>query len=61
MGKILDYIEKSGGGKYICYKTKKLSLDYNDSDTLAYEDKPVSQFKKAFLQKRTKHENKLFE
>lgn len=47
MGRILDYIEKSGGGKYVCYKTKKLSLDYNDNDTLAYEDKPVSQFKKS--------------
>jgi hypothetical protein len=39
MGRILEYIQKSGNGKYLCYKTKKLSLDANDSDTLAYDDK----------------------
>ncbi|GAP72609.1 hypothetical protein SAMD00024442_37_17 [Candidatus Symbiothrix dinenymphae] len=49
MGKILEYIEKSGNGKYICYKTKKLSLDSNDNDTIAYnyDDKPASEFKKS--------------
>lgn len=47
MGRILDYIEKSGKGKYICYKTRKLSLDHNVSDTLAYDDKPISQFRKS--------------
>jgi hypothetical protein len=49
MGKILDYIEKSGKGKYFCYKTKKLSLDTNDNDTIAYnyEDNPVVQTTKS--------------
>lgn len=42
MGKILDYIEKSGAGKYYCYKTKKISLDNNNNDTLSYDDKPAS-------------------
>ena len=42
MGKILDYIEKSGAGKYYCYKTKKISLDKNNNDTLSYDDKPAS-------------------
>jgi hypothetical protein len=43
MGKILDYIQQSGNGKYQCYKTKKLSLDTNDNDTIAYnyDDKTV--------------------
>jgi hypothetical protein len=36
MGKILEYIQKSGNGKYLCYKTKKLSLDAGDNDTIAY-------------------------
>ncbi|MDR3326610.1 MAG: hypothetical protein LBT04_00485 [Prevotellaceae bacterium] len=36
MGKILEYIQQSGNGKYQCYKTKKLSLDTNDNDTIAY-------------------------
>ena len=45
MGKILEYIERSGAGKYLCYKTKKLSLDANDNDTIAYnyDDNPVVQ------------------
>ena len=42
MGKILDYIEKTGEGKYYCYKTKKISLDSNNNDTLDYDDKPAS-------------------
>ena len=41
MGKILDYIEESGKGKYYCYKTKKISLDNNNNDTLNYDDKPA--------------------
>jgi hypothetical protein len=36
MGRILEYIQKSGNGKYLCYKTKKLSLDAGDNDTIAY-------------------------
>jgi hypothetical protein len=36
MGRILEYIQKSGNGKYQCYKTKKLSLDSNDNDIIAY-------------------------
>jgi hypothetical protein len=36
MGRILEYIEKSGGAKYLRYKTKKFSLDSNENDTVAY-------------------------
>jgi hypothetical protein len=36
MGRILEYIQQLGNGKYQCYKTKKLSLDANDNDTIAY-------------------------
>jgi hypothetical protein len=36
MGKILEYIERSGDGKYLCYKTKKFSLDNTENDTIAY-------------------------
>ncbi|MDR3327433.1 MAG: hypothetical protein LBT04_04810 [Prevotellaceae bacterium] len=52
MGKILEYIEKSGGGKYICYKTKKLSLDANDNDTIAYnyDDNTIAQTTKSVEQ-----------
>lgn len=42
MGKILDYIEETGKGKYYCYKTKKISLDSNNNDTISYDDKPAS-------------------
>jgi len=37
MGKILDFIERDGEGKYSCYKTRKLVLDENDQDTLDYD------------------------
>jgi len=49
MGRILEYIQKSGNGKYQCYKTKKLSLDTNDNDTIAYnyDDKTVVQTTKS--------------
>ncbi|KAA6303272.1 MAG: hypothetical protein EZS26_000535 [Candidatus Ordinivivax streblomastigis] len=53
MGKILEYIEQSGNGKYQCYKTKKLSLDSNDNDTIAYnyDDNPDSFIKATSLNK----------
>jgi len=41
MGKILDFIERDGEGKYSCHKTRKLVLDENDQDTLDYDDKPA--------------------
>lgn len=49
MGKILDYIESSGNGKYHCYKTKKMSLDSNDNDIIAYnyDDKSTSKATKS--------------
>jgi len=49
MGRILEYIQRTGNDKYQCYKTKKLSLDSNDSDTIAYnyDDKPVVQTTKS--------------
>jgi hypothetical protein len=36
MGRILKYIQESGNGKYYCYRTKKLLLDANNNDTIAY-------------------------
>ncbi|MDR3094968.1 MAG: hypothetical protein LBU62_10075, partial [Bacteroidales bacterium] len=49
MGKILEYIQQSGNGKYQCYKTKKLSLDSSDNDTIVYnyDDKPIVQMTKS--------------
>lgn len=47
MSKLLEYIETSGKGKYICYKTKRLSYNENDNDTLSYDDKPVLQISKS--------------
>lgn len=41
MGRILDFIDKEGNGRYSCYKTKKFSLDDNDPETLNYDDRPV--------------------
>lgn len=42
MGAILKYIEEKGDGKYLCYKTNKISIDKSDNDILDYDDKPVS-------------------
>lgn len=42
MGRILEFIEKKGDGKYLCYKTNKISLDVSDADVLDYDDKPAS-------------------
>lgn len=42
MGRILDFIDKEGGGRYICYKTKKFSLDDKDPETLDYDDRPAT-------------------
>lgn len=36
---IIDFIEKEGKGKYLCYKTRKTSLDNETNDTLSYDDK----------------------
>jgi len=49
MGRLLEYIQQSGNGKYQCYKTKKLSLDFNDNDTIAYnyDDNAVVQTTKS--------------
>jgi hypothetical protein len=49
MSIILEYIEKSGDGKYFCYKTKKFSLDSNENDTIGYnyDDKTVVQTTKS--------------
>jgi hypothetical protein len=49
MGRILEYIEKSGEGKYLCYKTKKFSLDNSENDTIAYNynDKTPSMSRKS--------------
>jgi hypothetical protein len=42
MGKILDFIDKEGEGRYYCYKTKKLSLDDPAPETLDYDDRPAT-------------------
>jgi hypothetical protein len=49
MGRVLEYIQRSGNGKFQCYKTKKLSLDTNDNDTITYnyDDKTVVQTTKS--------------
>ena len=49
MGKILEYIEKSGDGKYLCYKTKKFLIDNNENYTIAYnnDDKTPSMSRKS--------------
>ena len=41
MGKILDYIQNQGNGKYFCYKTKKFMIDTNSLDTFSYDDKNI--------------------
>lgn len=49
MGAIIDYIEKTGKGKYQCFNTKKLCLDADDRDTIAYnyDDKAVAKATKS--------------
>lgn len=42
MGRILKFIEEKGEGKYICYKTNKISIESSESDVLDYDDKPAS-------------------
>lgn len=42
MGRIIDFIQQEGQGKYLCYKTRKTSLDTTTNDTLSYDDKPSS-------------------
>ncbi|MCD8296386.1 MAG: hypothetical protein LUC88_02320, partial [Prevotella sp.] len=39
MGGILEFIQQEGKGKYLCYKTQKMSLDTNTNDILSYDDK----------------------
>ena len=46
MGRITQFIQDSGEGRYTCFKTKKLSLDTTVSDTLTYDDKTASKTKK---------------
>lgn len=43
MGRIIDFIQDEGQGKYLCYKTRKASLDTDTNDTLIYDDKPSIQ------------------
>ncbi|MDR0605070.1 MAG: hypothetical protein LBG80_12275 [Bacteroidales bacterium] len=61
MGRILKYIEKSGNGKFQCYKTKKLSLDSNDNDIIAYnyDDKPVVQTTKSVFAETNRSRKKI--
>lgn len=43
MGRILDFVQAEGHGHYLCYKTRKASLDNESSDILTYDDKPSVQ------------------
>ena len=51
MGAIIDYIEKTGDGKFFCFKTKKLCLDSSDNNTIAYnyDDKNISNATKSIF------------
>jgi hypothetical protein len=40
--RILECIEKNGNGNYLLYKTKKVSLDATNNDTISYDDKSIS-------------------
>ena len=44
MGAIIEYIKKTGKGKYQCFNTRKLCLDTDDRDSIAYnyDDKVAS-------------------
>lgn len=42
MGRILKFIEEKGEGKYLCYKTNKISIESSEADVLDYDDKPAS-------------------
>ena len=42
MGRILKFIEEKGEGKYLCYKTNKITIESSEADVLDYDDKPAS-------------------
>lgn len=46
---IIDFIQKEGKGKYLCYKTRKTSYDNETEDTLLYDDKPSMQIGGALI------------
>lgn len=62
MGAIIDYIERSGKGKYQCFNTRKLCLDAEDRESIAYnyDDKAVAKLLKANLQKLIIRESRLY-
>ncbi|MCM1168517.1 MAG: hypothetical protein NC324_01120 [Bacteroides sp.] len=39
MGRIIDCIQQEGQGKYLCYKTRKSSIDTGTKEILSYDDK----------------------
>ncbi len=47
MGKVIQFIQDSGEGRYTCFKTQKVSLDTTVSDVLTYDDKTSSHAKKS--------------
>lgn len=47
MGRIVNYIQDTGQGKYTCFRTKKFSLDTSVYDVLTYDDKKSSHSKKS--------------
>lgn len=47
MGRIIQFIQDSGEGQYLCYKTQKVLLDTTSSDIITYDDKEASHSKKS--------------
>ena len=47
MGKVIQFIQDSGEGRYTCFKTQKMLLDTSVTDVLTYDDKTSSHAKKS--------------
>lgn len=47
MGKVTQFIQDSGEGRYTCFRTQKISLDTTVFDTITYDDKKSSHSKKS--------------
>ena len=46
MGKVIQFIQDSGEGRYTCFKTQKMLLDTSVTDVLTYDDKTSSHAKR---------------
>lgn len=47
VGRITQFIQDTGEGRYTCFKTQKVLLDTTVSDILSYDDKSASHSKKS--------------